>query len=133
MPEIDMPRMSDTMEEGRIVRWLKQVGDRVEKGDKLAEVETDKAVMELDSYLAGTLEKQLLGEGESALLIVEEQHELQFPPEVEVFYVAPPALDELHRWLRDRQRAQAAQQGGTGQGAAESAAGGEGGASESSE
>lgn len=66
MPEIDMPRMSDTMEEGRIVRWLKQVGDRVEKGDPLAEVETDKAVMQLESYLAGTLEKLLLGEGDSA-------------------------------------------------------------------
>src|SRR5512141_3169368 len=66
MPEIDMPRMSDTMEEGRIVRWLKQVGDRVEKGDPLAEVETDKAVMQLESYLAGTLEKLLLGEDESA-------------------------------------------------------------------
>jgi hypothetical protein len=47
-----------------------------------------------------------LGEGEAALLVVEETHELQFPPEVEVFYVAPPALDELHRWIRDRQRAQ---------------------------
>ena len=66
MPEIDMPRMSDTMEEGRIVRWLKQVGDRVEKGDPLAEVETDKAVMQLESYLAGTLEKLMLGEGEAA-------------------------------------------------------------------
>jgi pyruvate dehydrogenase E2 component (dihydrolipoamide acetyltransferase) len=66
MPEIDMPRMSDTMEEGRIVRWLKKVGDRVEKGDSLAEVETDKAVMELPSYLAGTLEKLLLDEGGSA-------------------------------------------------------------------
>lgn len=52
---IRMPRMSDTMEEGNIVAWLKQVGDKVEPGDVLAEVETDKATMELESYHEGTL------------------------------------------------------------------------------
>lgn len=50
-----MPRMSDTMEEGNIVGWLKQEGDRVEPGETLAEVETDKATMELDSYTEGVL------------------------------------------------------------------------------
>lgn len=52
---IRMPRMSDTMEEGNIVEWLKQVGDEVEPGDILAEVETDKATMELESYHEGVL------------------------------------------------------------------------------
>ena len=52
---IRMPRMSDTMEEGNIVGWLKQVGDEVEPGDVLAEVETDKATMELESYFEGVL------------------------------------------------------------------------------
>ncbi|MBT8220131.1 MAG: pyruvate dehydrogenase complex dihydrolipoamide acetyltransferase [Bacteroidia bacterium] len=52
---IRMPRMSDTMEEGVIVGWLKDVGDSVEPGDVLAEVETDKATMELESYQEGTL------------------------------------------------------------------------------
>ena len=52
---IRMPRMSDTMEEGVIVGWLKQVGDAVEPGDTLAEVETDKATMELESYHEGVL------------------------------------------------------------------------------
>jgi len=52
---IRMPRMSDTMEEGNIVEWLKQEGDSVEPGDILAEVETDKATMELESYFEGTL------------------------------------------------------------------------------
>lgn len=52
---IRMPRMSDTMEEGVIVGWLKQEGDSVEPGDVLAEVETDKATMELESYQEGTL------------------------------------------------------------------------------
>ena len=52
---IRMPRMSDTMEEGNIVGWLKKVGDEVESGDILAEVETDKAVMELETYSDGFL------------------------------------------------------------------------------
>ena len=52
---IRMPRMSDTMEEGVIVGWLKQEGEEVESGETLAEVETDKATMELDSYSDGIL------------------------------------------------------------------------------
>ena len=52
---IRMPRLSDTMEEGNIVGWLKKVGDQVEPGDVLAEVETDKATMELESFQSGTL------------------------------------------------------------------------------
>jgi pyruvate dehydrogenase E2 component (dihydrolipoamide acetyltransferase) len=52
---IRMPKMSDTMEEGIISRWLKKVGDKVNSGDILAEVETDKATMELESYDDGIL------------------------------------------------------------------------------
>jgi len=52
---IRMPRMSDTMEEGVIVGWLKEEGEEVESGETLAEVETDKATMELDSYSDGIL------------------------------------------------------------------------------
>ena len=52
---IRMPRMSDTMEEGNIVSWLKEEGETVEAGETLAEVETDKATMELDSYFDGVL------------------------------------------------------------------------------
>lgn len=52
---IRMPRLSDTMEEGVIVEWLKQVGDKVEPGDVLAEVETDKATMELENFHDGYL------------------------------------------------------------------------------
>ena len=52
---IRMPKMSDTMTEGVIVSWLKQVGDDVKPGDILAEVETDKATMELENYVKGTL------------------------------------------------------------------------------
>ncbi|QNE38858.1 pyruvate dehydrogenase complex dihydrolipoamide acetyltransferase [Hymenobacter sp. NBH84] len=52
---IRMPKMSDTMTEGTIAAWLKKVGDKVKSGDVLAEVETDKATMELDNYEDGTL------------------------------------------------------------------------------
>jgi len=52
---VAMPKMSDTMEEGVIANWLKKVGDSVESGDIIAEVETDKATMELESYEDGTL------------------------------------------------------------------------------
>lgn len=52
---IKLPRMSDTMTEGKIVTWQKKVGDKIKSGDILAEIETDKATMELESYTAGTL------------------------------------------------------------------------------
>jgi pyruvate dehydrogenase E2 component (dihydrolipoamide acetyltransferase) len=52
---ITMPKMSDTMKEGVIDRWLKKVGDKVKPGDILAEVQTDKATMELENYEAGTI------------------------------------------------------------------------------
>jgi pyruvate dehydrogenase E2 component (dihydrolipoamide acetyltransferase) len=50
-----MPRLSDTMTEGVIAAWHKKIGDPVKKGDLLAEIETDKATMELESYKDGTL------------------------------------------------------------------------------
>src|SRR5947208_11450438 len=65
MSEINMPRLSDTMQEGTIARWLKKAGDEVKKGDILAEVETDKATMDLEAYEAGTLQQVLVQEGET--------------------------------------------------------------------
>ncbi len=62
---IRMPKMSDTMTEGTIVAWHKKVGDKVKSGDLLAEVETDKATMELESYENGTLLYVGLGQGEA--------------------------------------------------------------------
>lgn len=63
MAEITMPRLSDTMSEGSIARWLKKLGDRVEKGDIVAEIETDKATMELEAFDSGTLQQILVPEG----------------------------------------------------------------------
>jgi len=62
---IKMPRMSDTMTEGVIVSWLKKVGDTVKSGDVLAEVETDKATMELENYTDGTLLYIGIAEGQA--------------------------------------------------------------------
>ncbi|TLV03794.1 pyruvate dehydrogenase complex dihydrolipoamide acetyltransferase [Dyadobacter luticola] len=62
---VRMPKMSDTMEEGTLVSWQKKVGDKVKSGDILAEVETDKATMELEAYEDGTLLFVGIKEGES--------------------------------------------------------------------
>ncbi|HVB96172.1 MAG TPA: dihydrolipoamide acetyltransferase family protein [Chloroflexota bacterium] len=63
--EIVMPRLSDTMEQGTIARWLKKPGDEVKKGEPLAEIETDKATMNLESFTSGRLQKILLPEGQT--------------------------------------------------------------------
>ena len=59
-----MPKLSDTMEEGRILRWLKKEGDAVETGQALAEVETDKATVEMEAYTNGTIRKLITAEGQ---------------------------------------------------------------------
>ncbi|PXX23976.1 pyruvate dehydrogenase complex dihydrolipoamide acetyltransferase [Arenibacter sp. ARW7G5Y1] len=63
---INMPRLSDTMEEGTVAKWLKQVGDKIEEGDILAEIETDKATMEFESFNEGTLLYIGIKEGDTA-------------------------------------------------------------------
>lgn len=63
---VTMPRLSDTMTEGTVATWLKKVGDKVSEGDILAEIETDKATMEFESFNAGTLLFIGINEGQSA-------------------------------------------------------------------
>jgi pyruvate dehydrogenase E2 component (dihydrolipoamide acetyltransferase) len=63
--KVFMEALSPTMEEGRLVKWLKNEGDAVKSGDPLAEIETDKAIMELVARGDGVLRKRLVGEGES--------------------------------------------------------------------
>ena len=65
MPDVTMPRLSDTMQEGTVARWLKKAGDEVKKGDILAEIETDKATMDLEAYDSGVLEQIVVQEGQS--------------------------------------------------------------------
>jgi len=62
--EITMPQLSDTMTEGTIVKWLKNEGDAVKAGEIVAEVETDKATMEMESFDSGTLAAILVKAGE---------------------------------------------------------------------
>lgn len=63
MSEVVMPRLSDTMEEGELSKWLKNEGDEITKGDILAEIETDKATMDLEAFESGVLEKHLVEAG----------------------------------------------------------------------
>ncbi|WP_438988946.1 2-oxo acid dehydrogenase subunit E2 [Polaribacter sp.] len=63
---VNMPRLSDTMEEGVVAKWLKSVGDKIEEGDILAEIETDKATMEFESFHEGVLLHIGVQEGETS-------------------------------------------------------------------
>jgi pyruvate dehydrogenase E2 component (dihydrolipoamide acetyltransferase) len=66
--KVIMPKLSPTMEEGQIARWLKKEGDKVSMGEPLAEIDTDKATMEMQALSNGVLRKILINEGESAPL-----------------------------------------------------------------
>src|SRR5437773_9937863 len=64
--KVVMPKLSDAMESGKIIKWLKKEGDRVQGGDILAEIETDKADVEMEAFGAGILRKILVPAGEKA-------------------------------------------------------------------
>src|SRR3954471_19361976 len=66
--QVVTPKLSPTMEEGQLSRWLKQEGDKVAMGEPLAEIDTDKATMEMQALGSGVLRKILIQEGESAPL-----------------------------------------------------------------
>src|SRR5437870_8879780 len=66
--QVVMPKLSPTMEEGQLTRWLKKEGDKVSMGEPLAEIDTDKATMEMQALSSGVLRKIIIQEGESAPL-----------------------------------------------------------------
>ncbi len=66
MKRVEMPKMGDTMEEGKILRWIKKEDDPVKKGESIAEVETDKVNIEIEAFASGVLRKILVSEGASA-------------------------------------------------------------------
>ena len=66
--KVEMPKLSDTMEEGVIAKWHVQEGDKVESGDIIAEVETDKATMDVEVFDSGTILKILAEEGDAVPL-----------------------------------------------------------------
>ena len=69
MTEVLMPALSPTMTEGKLARWLKNVGDDVRAGDIIAEIETDKATMEVEAVDEGRLEKILVAEGTDSVAV----------------------------------------------------------------
>src|SRR6476660_6459284 len=85
-----MPALSPTMEKGKLVKWLKKEGDNVKSGDLLAEIETDKATMEVEAVDEGTIGKILIAEGTEhvpvntpiALLLAEDEQTSPQPVEV---------------------------------------------------
>lgn len=101
MPEILMPRLSDTMEVGTLARWLKHEGDQIHKGDAVAEIETDKAVMELEAFDEGPLTRLLVPEGATVpigapVAVIGEQGPAPQPPPPEqapAAEQAPPAAE----------------------------------------
>ncbi len=98
MSEVTMPRLSDTMQEGTLARWLKSPGDEIKKGDVLAEIETDKATMDLEAYEAGTLHQILVQEGETVPIgqvVALIGTGAVAPPAVAPPVAAPPAVAQL--------------------------------------
>ena len=96
MPTMIMPKMGDGMEEGTLLRWLKTVGEEIEVGDPIAEIETDKVSLEIEATEAGTLTQTMVGEGETvpigtaiALIGEEAAGEASLPPQPEA---APAAV-----------------------------------------
>ncbi len=65
MPTVIMPKMGDGMDEGTLLRWLKEVGQDVAEGEPIAEIETDKVSLEIEAAEGGVLTKTLVGEGET--------------------------------------------------------------------
>ncbi|MGC8834336.1 MAG: biotin/lipoyl-containing protein, partial [Armatimonadota bacterium] len=65
MGQLTMPKLGDTMEEGTVVRWLKKPGDTVREGEAIAEIETEKSVMEMTAFESGVLTEILLPEGQT--------------------------------------------------------------------
>src|ERR1700694_339608 len=68
MADVTMPRLSDTMEEGTIASWLKKPGEQVTRGEVIAQIETDKATMDLTAFEAGTLQEILDPEGSTVAI-----------------------------------------------------------------
>ncbi|MFI5341190.1 MAG: biotin/lipoyl-containing protein, partial [Candidatus Methylomirabilales bacterium] len=63
--QVIMPKLSDAMTEGRVIQWMKKEGDRVQGGDVVASIETDKAEIELEAFGSGVLRKILVGDGQT--------------------------------------------------------------------
>ena len=130
--KVHMEALSPTMEEGQIVRWLKGVGDAVEEGDVLAEIETDKATMELVARGSGVLREQFLKEGDTAAVgsvigVVAAEDEdiselIEDAPETAAPEAAPEEEAPQERSSKEEGEADAADDGDTAEASASEAA-----------
>ncbi len=97
---VEMPKLSDTMEEGTLIKWAVKVGDTVSAGDHLADVETDKATMELQAFDDGTVAKLILDEGATVpvgqviLILAEDGESVEDAAKTEVSTAPAPAKEE---------------------------------------
>lgn len=102
MPEVQMPRLSDTMTEGVLSQWMKKEGDLIRKGDVIAEIETDKATMELEAYDAGPLTALLVTEGTTVpigqpIAIIGDSSVAKPTPQTPLESQAPAVVDSAAR------------------------------------
>ena len=102
--DVIMPQMGFDMEEGTVVRWLKAVGDNVDRGEPIVEVETDKATVEVESFASGLLRRIVVTEGITVPvgqvigIIASADEDLpQIPPSRPPALPPPPAKPRLHR------------------------------------
>lgn len=107
-----MPKLSDTMDEGKIIRWIKKEGDRVEAGDVIAEVETDKANVEMQAYAEGVIRKIVVKEGVPTpvgriIAVIAEPSEDISELEKEAKAAKPPALPEIAKEVEEKITAEA--------------------------
>jgi len=110
---VTMPRLSDTMTDGTVASWLKKVGDTIKEGDILAEIETDKATMEFESFNAGTLLYVGIKEGESApvdsLLAIIGPSGFVFSDIVKNFGVVAPAVLDAKETTKPEEKSTSSQ------------------------
>jgi len=105
MSAITMPKMSDTMEEGKIVRWLKREGDQVTEGEPIAEIETDKANVEMEAFEPGVIKEIIAKEGDTvpvgqAIAELEAPGAAAVPKPPEPAISAPPPAQALEAPVR---------------------------------
>src|SRR5262249_48953249 len=93
--EITMPQLSDTMSEGTVVKWLKKEGDKVNAGETIAEVETDKATMEMEAFDSGTL----------ALIDAKEGTKVGVGARIAVLATAGEKIDDVKKQLAGKSAA----------------------------
>ncbi len=94
MPKILMPALSPTMESGNIAKWLVKEGDKVEIGDIIAEIETDKALMELESLYEGVIDKILIQEGSTEIRVNDEIANISGVDEAKLKKINEPIISD---------------------------------------